>query len=202
MKSKVYIAMLAIAGIGLNASAGIEGSAHDFQDDSWSGGEICVVCHTPHSASGSNGPLWNRGASTNATFTMYDSGSLNADMDGAQPGTASLACLGCHDGTVALDSFGGSTTGTTYIAASHKVGGGGSLANEHPIGFTFDSSLATADGGLHDPAGAGSNTVAKLLFSGKMECASCHDVHNDLDIAGLLRVDNTGSDLCLTCHDK
>jgi hypothetical protein len=182
MKKKLIIATLAITGMGIITHAGIEDSAHDFKANYWSAGEICLPCHTPHQASGSSGPLWNRNASTNTTFTMYDSGSLDADMTGKQPGTESLACLGCHDGTVAIDSFGGSlSTNSTYIAASHKVGGNGSLANEHPIGFTYDSSLATDDGGLIDPAGAGSNTVAKLLFSGRMECAS---------------------DLCLTCHDK
>jgi predicted CXXCH cytochrome family protein len=203
MKSKLIIAALAIAGMGISAIAGIEGSAHDFKDDSWSGGEICVVCHTPHGASVSlSGPLWNRGATTNATFTMYTNpNTLNADMTG-QPGAQSLACLSCHDGSVALDSFGGSTTGDTYIASSHNVGGGGSLANEHPIGFTYDSDLATADGSLHDPALTASNIVATLLFGEKVECASCHDVHNDLEYASLLRVDNAGSGLCLTCHDK
>lgn len=200
MKTRYIIAILAIAGMGISANAGIENSKHDFSQDSWSGGEICVVCHTPHGGQTSNsGPLWNRSATTNLTFTMYDSTSLSFDPTGNTPGNESMACLSCHDGSVALDNFGGSTTGTTYIAATHNVGSGGDLGSEHPIGFAFDATLASADSGLHNPT---NSAVSALLFSGQMECASCHDVHNDLGVAGLLRVDNTGSDLCLTCHNK
>jgi predicted CXXCH cytochrome family protein len=41
-----------------------------------------------------------------------------------------------------------------------------------------------------------------LLSSGKMQCSSCHDVHNSAGVLGLLRKSNAGSALCLTCHHK
>ena len=42
-----------------------------------------------------------------------------------------------------------------------------------------------------------------LLFNNRMECASCHDVHNGGTTPGpgLLRITTNGSQLCLTCHD-
>jgi len=36
-----------------------------------------------------------------------------------------------------------------------------------------------------------------------VSCVTCHDVHNGSgNPEGLLRVNNEGSALCLTCHDK
>jgi len=40
-----------------------------------------------------------------------------------------------------------------------------------------------------------------VLFAGTMECASCHDVH-DNGIAPFLRLSNDASAMCLTCHNK
>ena len=39
------------------------------------------------------------------------------------------------------------------------------------------------------------------LFNGKVECSSCHLVH-DPSIPPFLRKSNAGSQLCLTCHVK
>lgn len=64
-------------------------------------GEVCVYCHTPHQASSAlPAPLWNRTART-TTYTMPAA----RDPGASQPGAASLACLSCHDGTVAIDSI-------------------------------------------------------------------------------------------------
>ena len=36
-----------------------------------------------------------------------------------------------------------------------------------------------------------------------ISCVTCHDVHNGAGHEdGLLRMDNQGSAMCLTCHDK
>ena len=48
----------------------------------------------------------------------------------------------------------------------------------------------------------GGTIEAEMLFGGILECASCHDVHDNQSITYMLRVDNTGSNLCLTCHAK
>jgi len=183
-------------------SGGLSGSAHDFSSTGWSGGKLCGPCHTPHNAdpTGVQAPLWSHEV-TQATYTVYTSPTMNAEVD--QPGGISRLCLSCHDGTVAIDSFGGSN-GSTMISGSANLGT--DLGNSHPISFTYDTDLATADGGLHNPAVAkttfGGTIAEDLLFSGRMECASCHDVHNtETTGEALLRITTNGSQLCLTCHD-
>jgi len=185
----------------------ITGSAHDFSGDGWSGGEICIPCHTPHNAMVTPGaPLWNHALSATATYTLYTSPTLNA-VPGQPIATSShnsKLCLACHDGTVALENFGGVTTGTTLITGDANFGI--NLSNDHPIAFTYDAALATADGGLWDPtttaSGLGGTISDKMLFAGTLQCASCHDVHNAGDIDFMLLKSNAGSALCLTCHNK
>ena len=175
-------------------------------------GEVCVYCHTPHGGQ-TSAPLWNRNFST-ATYQMYDgnhSSTIDMTVD-PQPTGVSQACLSCHDGTVAVDSFGG-VTGTTPISAVNNLGT--SLADDHPIGFIYNSALATADGALFDPStknvtiGSGSQTktgtiASLLLYNGKMECSSCHDVHNTFTVgtSHLVKLPEAGSQICLACHNK
>ncbi len=182
--------------------AQISGSAHDFSDETWNlSGEICIVCHTPHNAIASASPLWNHQLST-ATYTTYTSSTLNATV--GQPDGSSKLCLSCHDGTVAIDNFGGTTSGTHYITGNDLLGT--DLSNDHPISFTYDAALATADGGLFDPttqtSGLGGTIDADMLFNHELQCASCHDVHDAANIGFLLVKSNAGSALCLTCHNK
>jgi predicted CXXCH cytochrome family protein len=182
---------------------GISGSLHDFSGQAWSGGKICIVCHTPHNGATSvaEAPLWNHDV-TAAAFALYSTSTLDAS-DMGQPDGASKLCLSCHDGTVALDSFGGAA-GSTNISGSALVGT--DLSNDHPISFTYDSALATADGQLYNPSvansGLGGTITADMLFADKIQCASCHDVHNSAGNTDLLRIDNAASALCLTCHNK
>jgi predicted CXXCH cytochrome family protein len=185
----------------------IKGTKHDFSTQTWNTtGQICVVCHTPHNASTAvtNAPLWNHSTSA-TTFSLYSSASLTATGLG-QPDASSKLCLSCHDGTVALENFSTTTNGTHFITAGANIGS--SLANDHPISFTYDATLATSDGGLYDPSttssGIGTGTIAqKMLIGGKLQCASCHDVHNAYGFTtGLLRKSNSASALCLTCHKK
>jgi predicted CXXCH cytochrome family protein len=90
---------------------------------------------------------------------------------------------------------------------------GTDLSDDHPIGFTFDATLATDDGGLYDPTATDADVAARpgnidvaLLFgtgNDQMECASCHDPHqSDATATPFLRKSNSGSALCLTCHNK
>lgn len=182
-------------------SAQISGTAHDFSSSGWANGQICIACHTPHDADTtiSNAPLWNHEITT-ATYTVYSGLDLQATV--GQPDGISKLCLSCHDGTVALDSFGGAT-GTNFIAAAGDLGT--ALDNDHPISFTYDTALATSDGELFDPAtqasGLGGTISEDMLFSDQLECASCHDVHGNGN-NNLLLIGNAGSALCLTCHDK
>jgi predicted CXXCH cytochrome family protein len=203
----VALVLVAIVFGTSQALAGIAGSAHDFSLESWSTNDICGPCHTPHNSVSGGAPLWNHTNTTYSTWTMYDN--TNGTQDSSVPintalGPVSKACLSCHDGTTAVDAFGGAT-GTVKIAGAGPyvsmltVGGSGDLSSDQPISITYDTALSVTDGGLHDPTNA---VIAKLLIDKKIECSSCHDVHNAGGFASLLRVDNTDSALCLTCHDK
>ena len=201
-KLTTLLAGLVLALFGSSAWAGVSGSAHDLRGIILTETEICVVCHTPHNAQAVSGaPLWNHEVST-ATYTLYSSATFNGAGSIVQPAGTSKLCLSCHDGTVALNNYGGVTTGAIGIAAARNFGT--DLSNDHPISFTYDSTLASADGGLNDPGVDGASLVGGILLTGnKMECASCHDVHNVAAVAAnLLRVSNAGSGLCLTCHTK
>lgn len=191
----------------------IVGSAHDFKNAvtyAWNTtGEICIVCHTPHNSKANAGavgadtyaPLWNHTVTATASFTPYATTTLNATM--GQPDGSSKLCLSCHDGTVALANFGTMTTGTAFIAGAKSLGT--NLSDDHPVSFTYDAALVTADGGLKaiTSAGIGTGTIAgTMLTAGKVQCSSCHDVHNGAGIAKLLVKSNAASALCLTCHNK
>ena len=189
----------------------IVGSPHDFRGYLWNqSGEICKPCHTPHNTERVAAPLWNHEMSTQ-TYIMYDktrSATLQADV-ASQPDGVSKICLSCHDGTVALDNYGGYTSGTTFMTGNDSLGT--DLSNDHPISFTYDTALATKVGDLYDPStklsglpGSSGTISQDMLFNGRMECTSCHDVHNTKAVPGtkLLLKDNTGSALCLTCHNK
>ena len=197
--SRLMLVLLIILS-GRVAWADLNGSAHNFSSKAWSGGQMCAICHTPHNSQTAVVPLWNHGATT-ASFTLYSSPTFKAST--TQPTGASRACLSCHDGTVALDTFGGKT-GTTLLAGRTLLGN--DLSNDHPISFIYDSALAVSVAGLRDPSaapsGLGGTIRDNLLFNDRLECASCHDVHNSYNQASLLVKSNAGSALCLTCHAK
>ena len=87
---------------------------------------------------------------------------------------------------------------------------GTDLEDDHPVSFTYNTALATEDGGLFNPSvdttSKGGTIEVDLLFgtagSKTVECSSCHDVHDEEDNTYLLQIDNAASALCLTCHDK
>ena len=188
---------------GGTAFATITGSDHDMSGDAYGTTEICAVCHTPHNAvEFTAGPLWDREL-TISSFTLYTSplGTLNAGAL-AQPAGASKLCLGCHDGTVAMENFGGITGAGTLMQTINPLRNFGTdLSNDHPISFLYNDSVVGGDTGLN----AEGTIPAGWLISGSVECASCHDVHNNAGGAPfLLRASNTvpASGLCLTCHNK
>ncbi len=223
MKTKLYLltGLLAMGALVLlvkpqSGNATIVGSKHDFSALGWAGGEICKPCHTPHNADTTvtDSPLWNHEVTT-ATFSVYNN-SRSATMDATvgQPSGASKLCLSCHDGTVALDSYGGATGATLIGAVPANLGT--ELHDDHPISFVYDTTLANADGELTDPSADNdldastvkrtAGNVALPLFGSNntLECATCHDVHNsELGISSyLLRETPNGSAICLNCHQK
>jgi predicted CXXCH cytochrome family protein len=182
MKSKLTLLAIIAAAVAIVAGvptyADIQGSPHDFSGESWSGHEICAPCHIPHNAS-SDAALWARGPlSELGPYQLFESDAVL--------GVRSLTCLSCHDGTLALD---GSDTGEKMTGDAVI---GTDLTNDHPIGVAYTT--ATSSTRWQIPPANGIR-----LYDGKVECASCHNVHGT-NYGALLRTDNWGSKVCLSCH--
>jgi predicted CXXCH cytochrome family protein len=210
-KKLLFTLSVVIALANVSVGQTIVGSSHDFHLQSWNTtNEICIVCHTPHNSitTVTDAPLWNHQVTAIANYTLYNSSTFNGTSTITQPNGNSKLCLSCHDGTVALENFGTTTGGTHFISGTNNLGGTGGthLENDHPISFTYDVNLSTTDPGLFNPtttqSGLGGTITNTMLFNGKMECASCHDVHNSAGVSGLLLKSNAISALCLTCHNK
>jgi predicted CXXCH cytochrome family protein len=214
MKSLIRLCVLILVMyVTLPLNGQIAGTKHDFSGKSWAPAEnkMCGVCHATHQARNEpSAPLWNHQSTAVAAYTIYTSPTFSGQggLTITNPSASSKLCLSCHDGTVAIENFGGTTTGTNYIPAASKIGGtaGNDMSKDHPISFLYTDALATVDGGLRPPtttnSGLGGSITNDMLFANKLECASCHDVHNKYSVAHLLKMSNINSQLCLTCHKK
>jgi len=188
----------------------IAGSVHDFSTAQWNpynatttlGGQICQPCHTPHNANQSvtAAPLWNH-AFTTATYQMYtgyEFGPGGAGYGVTAPDGTSKLCLSCHDGSIAMGSF-GSQVGFAHMTSAAKLGL--NMKDDHPVSFVYDSIQA---GGVWDKTHVyqGTKTVNDLLDKqGKIQCTTCHLAHAN-PYGYQLVMSNQGSALCLACHKK
>ncbi len=162
--------------------------------------QVCIFCHAPHNSSPTP-PLWNR-RSPGSTYTPYASSTQRASV--GQPTGASLMCLSCHDGTIALGDVltraapipiaGGVTT---MPAGASRIGT--DLSDDHPVSFAYTAALASASGELANPATLTGRV--RLDATGQLQCTSCHDPHDDTN-GKFLVVSNLASALCQTCHLK
>ncbi|MCF6253391.1 MAG: hypothetical protein L3J38_01425 [Thiomicrorhabdus sp.] len=200
---------------------------------------VCVFCHTPHGSTvAPNAPLWNRTLS-NALYSTYSSDSFDGAATIQQPSGSSKLCLSCHDGALVIGdvNFANGVLGAniamqgtdgdgTFTSVDELTGFtrklGVNLGNDHPISFTYDTSLANADGELYDPTITGhiGNRVkgqpkaAVPLEDNQVQCITCHNPHTIDD--KFLRLNRTqsvshGTDgvfdpandiVCLACHNK
>lgn len=163
------------------------------------GQQVCIFCHTPHSANISEGaPLWNRDFSSQ-TFSRYTSSvtmSIYRDATartaagygtGWKPDGSTKLCLSCHDGVASLGNVlrGGPITmmtGKDIITgvASFKPDTKKMKSGHHPVSFTFNSAVVTAitntgKTGYQLPLLAS----VKLDKNGKMQCTTCHNAHQN-----------------------
>lgn len=160
---------------------------HNVSSDDWGiNGKDCIVCHplqNSHTEIKYN-PLWSNGTS-NKNYLLYSSPTLNANL--SQPDGSSKLCLSCHDGTIASNNI------------------GTDLSNDHPVSFTYNSTLSIIDGSLNDPSytqsGLGGTVEKDLLSLGKLQCTSCHNPHQSVFPKNLI-MDNEKSELCFKCHSK
>ncbi len=159
-------------------------------------------------------PLWNASATGVETrYSMYANGpgaptlkakASQAIANGMYPGTTSLVCLGCHDGSVAINTY-GNASGLTRLSA---VGRDRYLGNHHPVGFDYDA-VRAVDREIRSADATNltaTSTVRDHLYgpnSARMECGTCHSVHNTGNSnRSLLWCNDSRSRLCLACHDK
>ncbi len=202
MKTTFRFILAAIGSLLMSAvvSAGqINNTKHDLSGtNSNDGGNVCIYCHVPHNANHVKVPPWNRAMPT-GPFTMYTSPTI--DMATANsPQGSTLACLSCHDGTIAVDQLYGDpwgSDGTNTVGGSMLIGT--DLSDDHPVSIRYD---ATADGDFVAASGSPA-TVGGLPLSANnnVECSSCHSVHDD-SISPFLRKSNADNSLCLSCHIK
>jgi len=218
-----FFVVLAVHGIAWGVNSGVLASPHNLSVGGGSGKHglafnevrVCVFCHTPHNAlaaSSALAPLWNRNLPSDAQqYSMYDTATFSQYVNPlpTKPTGASRVCLGCHDGTIALNSYGGKVIGAgmgitapTFMPSDINPANNPNLTtnltDDHPISFPYTAALA-AQANLVAPAAL--PQAVKLANNGNLECTACHDPHNDV-YGNFLVMDNSpaGSPLCTSCH--
>jgi predicted CXXCH cytochrome family protein len=207
----ILAALVPLLAVGMAFGQGIVGTAHDFSLTDWADGEICKPCHTPHHASSEiSTRLWNHDLSEE-TYQIKTTTVAQNDMD-----VRSRMCLSCHDGTVALDAFGG-REGSTMMGGTAVLGS--DLRDDHPIGppsryqpsattrYKPVSATSFGGGAWRQPEGANLRLYPRTGLSNPddfyVTCTSCHDVHGQVNHGDrLLRMTMDASSLCLGCHVK
>jgi predicted CXXCH cytochrome family protein len=146
-----------------------------------------------------------------ACLSCHD-GSIAIDVLANLAGVAHTASTAFTRQATSKATYGASGTGTGNIMTA---GGspflGTDLRNDHPITIVYETARAATPAEFATQAISGTKvtvgTTAPLPLYGAstatatVECASCHDPHNNSQ--GLfLRKSNAGSAMCLTCHIK
>lgn len=226
MMSKFSIQLSMALLLAFIAKASAQGGAagyHNFSGSSWNKDNSCVTCHISNdpSKTGTNNNLQ---GSWDMSNKMQSFGAFSHN-DGFQystePTGSTKLCLSCHDGQVASISHFIGNPEDMFSKAKHKLAE--YLSNNHPVSIVYDSRLAMVEPGLNDPnmtlSGLGGTIAEDLLENGRLECISCHDVHDlanrnmfsgnleknlvngfQHDPSYTLRKSNQHSALCLTCH--
>jgi hypothetical protein len=162
---------------------------------------LCLSCHDGRTAINI---LHN---SYLGTDKMVDIGGITDDSPNVPGGGVSMATFGAFGGQYAANL--GQTASDPYA--------GSNLTNDHPISVPYDSAYGESSGKLNNRIGM--NPQIKFFGANHtIECSSCHDPHIDYGygIDGIptysptgntalrpfLRISNSGSNLCLTCHNK
>lgn len=193
--------------------------------------EICVFCHTPHGANtGVAAPLWNKSvpASTYATYSTGNSSSIDGDV--APVGSVSLACLSCHDGSLAIATMinqpgsggynpagavlagtwtsgsGNVDTATGMMAANAITNLGTNLVNDHPIGIGYCGASAAPVGGALTCGDSDFNAPASAVINATriwfVEGTGGDSVRQKTDLALYTRAaDPLPRVECASCHD-
>ncbi len=180
---------------------------------------------------GLGAPLWNRTIGADVSFLAYQSSTLDSPCPATPSpvSLACLGChddvnagssggmIPGGDKHVLFNPFNGPTQANawnnTNCVRCHLGHGGGEtrgirivgvdLRNDHPISMAYPSSGQDAE--IVDPPdrerGWGPLASDLRLYDGKIECPTCHNVHNPA-IRPFLRKTNANDLLCKTCHIK
>lgn len=186
----------------------------------------CLSCHDGQTAVDSIVNMPGSGGYSAAQMTSQNNSFLNTWTNTRGPDASvhlgmsvpdSTGCLACHSPDAGFVGAGATDFRAFRI--------GTDLRNDHPVGITFPTNNGPGTD-FNTPGGTkgstkfydnnGNNYMDKdeirLYNSGagpKVECASCHDPHGvSPSGAGgafnptFLRVSNTSSAVCMTCHSK
>ena len=229
---QTFLAIGTFATVGATlGQAGIVGGPHDFTktlqavagaNASSLPASPCQYCHVGRSptsgadATGPASPLWNHQRTANSTYVTYDRGnssrfqSLHLSLSLG----SSMACLSCHDGSIAINQLYASgtssrdgaaagsnralvpafavetasrTSGDFDSPASGNAGpqlGRNDLTHMHPVGVSYPAALAQ-DPTLR-PLPAKGTVFAQMLKgpNRSVECTSCHDIHGTIGDSG------------------
>lgn len=214
----VFAVILFLAFGGVAMAQKLTNSKHDLSSTSSASikgdaTEICVYCHTPHHQGtvGTGSPLWNHTLTT-TDLTWSQSTTVRGTSLPATITTVALegarACLSCHDGTIALGSvleggpFTVSGTGTTSgkLSSAAKIDTT-KMETNHPVGVPKPSGKT----GFSDFVASDGNTGVWYRKSSTgateyVQCQSCHNPHLTTNTP-FLRISNSGSAICKSCHD-
>jgi predicted CXXCH cytochrome family protein len=151
----------------------------------------CGVCHTPENEfRPATPPLWDSRADLTKRFGK-------SAISAAGPGMGTRSCLNCHDGTIATDAT-GAVRGGRFAHTNQLTGfTTGHGRSDHPVGIAYPA----FDEDYHPPTMVVAGWKVTLP-DGKVECASCHDPHNNSGEKHMLVMNNARSALCLKCHVK
>jgi len=173
-------------------------------------------------------PAWQPSLSAGYSFVMYDDIGRLQFGDKPAVGSQSIACLSCHDANQAFSVQAAESDHPFGIPYRGYSRGRERAENERDASSAQPSRAAKELKSLDEFRLPSRGTVdnrtvwwvsasgvtpfrtradlplyARLLPAGEVpfvECSSCHDPHASSQL--FLRVDNAGSRLCLTCHDK
>lgn len=178
--------------------------------------QICIFCHTPHGASASASPLWNRKDPDGPVggFLLYggalgiktiEAADYKTDSASGYPNGSTRMCMSCHDGVTAIGTVlngGDIAPSLTSMTANGTV----DLSTSHPVSFVYTQPVRDALGGTFLSAPAG-----WLDSSNRMQCTTCHDPHVDTrdgtynlpmwaNYTGELNSDSDYKSTCNACH--
>jgi len=191
-------------------SSTIDGRLADDGAGGSSVGSVSIACLSCHDGTAAMNSVINAPGSglTNAAYTA---GTWTARATGGTPVDTGTGILGAGVANLGTDLSNDHPIGIQYCGGGNTVAGGVGtcrdpdfvVASVTPINGTNVFWVETGGNGTR-------NKTDMILYNRSfptdgtgpsVECASCHDPHNG-DNATFLRIANSGSAVCLSCHVK